>query len=175
MNDNVIEFLKYSHTKSPVRANATDAGIDVYLPSNSEPIVLGFGDSLFIDSEIYCKIPNNYALIAFNKSGNSLKKGVLVGGGVIDEKYTGKIFIQLNKVVNKRISFIQKLKNFWKYRIFGDVTIFNPNDKLVQFILIPMNYADVKITNISDCSVENFFNGYQSTRGADRHGSTDKK
>jgi dUTP pyrophosphatase len=73
-------------------------------------------------------VPEGYALIAFNKSGIATKQGLIVGACVVDEDYEGEIHIHMMNVEDKVIDII-------------------PGQKLVQFVLVPVNYQNVEIVN----------------------------
>ena len=82
-----------------------------------------------------------------NKSGVSLKKGLMVGACVVDSDYQGEIHLHLINTSTK------------------EVTI-EPGDKLVQFLLVPVNHC-----NIEEVSKTNLFEE-TTTRGAGGFGST---
>jgi dUTP pyrophosphatase len=85
--------------------------------------VLAPGGSTNIPSGIKVKIPEGYSLIAFNKSGVSVKKGLDVLACVIDEDYQGEIHLNL---VNTGLYAVH----------------IGPGEKILQFILLSVLYAD---------------------------------
>ena len=87
-----IKFIRLrDDIKLPTRGTSGSAGIDIYLP---EDIIIYPFNGLLIKSGLSVIIPNNHALIFFNKSSIALKN-VIVGGCVIDEDYTGEICLPL--------------------------------------------------------------------------------
>lgn len=116
-----MKFAKIRDVKSPCRGHANDAGIDFFVPNDFEPVVLAPHESINIPSGIKAAIPSGYALIAFNKSGVAVKKGLDVGASVIDESYQGELHLHMTNTTN-------------------DYVTINPGEKIVQFILLPVNY-----------------------------------
>ena len=119
-----IKFQKLRDVKSPERGTSKSAGIDFFIPSDYSPVFLHKGMDAIIPSGIRVKIPEGYALIAFNKSGVA-KKGLSIGACVVDEDYTGEIHLH---VYNRGLNSVRLV----------------PGQKLVQFILIPVCYANLE-------------------------------
>nr|DAH10936.1 MAG TPA: dUTPase [Caudoviricetes sp.] len=116
-----MKFCKIRDVKSPCRGHATDAGIDFFVPNDFSATVLPPHQSINIPSGIKASIPAGHALIAFNKSGVALKKGFDVGASVVDESYQGEIHLHLTNTSEHYINV-------------------EPGEKIVQFILLPVNY-----------------------------------
>lgn len=145
--DNILTFSKVKDVKSPDKKNKFDAGIDFYIPNDFKDIYLNHGESILIPSGIKVNIPHGYALIAFNKSGIASKKNLDIMASVIDETYQGEIHI--NIINNGLISQLLKA-----------------GDKIIQFILISMNYLDlieVEINDLYSTISERGSNGFGST------------
>ena len=171
----MIYFSRIRDVKLPTRGTPRSAGIDFYVPKidagfmddfakkntpychgiefeylgngNPENILLSSHAKMLIPSGIKARIPTGFALIAFNKSGVSSKQGLDVLASVVDEDYMGEIHIS---IVNT-----------------STVTTSIPTgSKLIQFILIPMEYADIKEVPIKDLYPE------QTERGEGGFGST---
>ena len=143
MNNMLIK--KVRDVKTPTRGTSKSAGIDFYVPNDEKLITLIPGASALISSGIKVQVPEGYALVAFNKSGVAVKQGLSVGACVVDEDYEGEIHLHLINTSN----------------IVREIT---PGQKLTQFVLIPINYADVQV-------VEEFPNR-PSERGTGGFGST---
>jgi len=79
-----IEVLENGYM--PTRAYDTDAGIDFYSPRQYE--IQPFNDVL-IPLQIRVHFPKGFALVFKEKSGVSLNKKLILGGGVVDSDYTG--------------------------------------------------------------------------------------
>lgn len=167
-----MKFTKIRKVSSPVRGNLADAGIDFFIPEDvhciknqeSGKLIVNVkdvtdttdfkvfvppGKSILIGSGIKVRIPEDYALIGFNKSGIAVKKNLILGACVIDEKYSGEIHFDLKNI--------------------GDeIVILMPGDKIAQFILIPVNYS-IPEEVINE---EELYKDWESTRGDGGFGST---
>jgi len=84
-------------------------------------------------------------LIAFNKSGVSVKQGLSVGACVVDEDYDGEIHLHMINTSDK------------------DQTVVT-GQKLVQFVLIPVSYIDVEaIDELPERNTQRGVGGFGST------------
>ena len=83
------------------------------------PLTILPGESALIPSGIKVEVPNNHALVAFNKSGIASKKQLIVGACVVDCGYQGEIYINMQNVGREA----QQLQ---------------PGDKIVQFALLQL-------------------------------------
>ena len=170
-----LKYTKVREVKSPVRAHEFDAGIDLYFSpeitkkeflekcdiTKSYPkytindngyinsITLNSLESVLLPSGLCVNIPHGYAMILFNKSGVASKKHLQVGACVIDENYQSECHINLTNIGNESITI-------------------NVNDKLVQGIIIPINYCQCE--EIKDKT--KLYNSI-SDRGQNGFGSTD--
>lgn len=143
-----INFTKVRDVKSPERFGL-NAGIDFFIPNDYKPKVLHGKSDILIPSGIKLKMPKNFALIAFNKSGIVTKNQVISGACVVDENYTGEIHLHL---INLNSMYF-KLK---------------PGMKILQFIPIKMDYMDLKmVSNEKLIKMQDF-----SERGDKGFGST---
>jgi dUTP pyrophosphatase len=118
-----MKISKVKNVKTPARGTGRSAGIDFFVPADFEEIDLAPGHSVKIASGVRVEVPTGFALIAFNKSGVALS-GLQVGACVVDEDYQGEINLHVFNTFNATSETI-KIK---------------PNQKLVQFILIPVSY-----------------------------------
>ena len=145
----LLYFMKTRSVKSPTRGTPLSAGVDFYVPEDFNEVILGPGDDVLIPSGLKVRVPSGHALIAFNKSGVATKKKLISGACVVDEDYTGEVHLHLINAGK------------------GHVSI-QPNDKILQFILVPVNYADVMEIN------ETHYKALGDTiRGDGGFGSTD--
>ena len=149
-----MKIAKIRNVKTPVRGTTGSAGIDFYIPNdypqNPDLCTVRPGERFFIPSGIKANVPEGYALIAMNKSGVALKKGLLVGACVVDSDYQGEIHLHLVNAGTR------------------DVTI-EPGEKLVQFLLVPVSHCGVDVV-----SEESLFSS-KTDRGAGGFGSTGVK
>ena len=168
-----LKYCKVRDVKSPCRAHKFDAGIDLYFSSgitekeflekckitNSYPqyvlengniksITLKALESVLLPSGLCVNIPHGHAMIFFNKSGVASKKHLQVGACVIDENYQSECHINLTNIGNEPITI-------------------NANDKLVQGIIIPINYCQceeiIDKTKLYDSISDRAGNGFGST------------
>ena len=134
-----MKFCKKLDVKSPVRGTPEAAGIDFFVPENTiefremfkeknstiqiddTGITLRPHERVNIPSGIKMDVPVGYALIAFNKSGVSLKYGLDIGASVVDSDYQGIIHLSLVNASNV------------------DVHI-EYGQKIIQFVLLPVNF-----------------------------------
>jgi dUTP pyrophosphatase len=142
-----LRFAKVRDVKSPLRAHATDAGIDFFIPNDSESYNIKPGESVLIPSGIKVHFDHGWALVANNKSGIASKKQLLVGAQVIDSSYQGEVHINLHNVGNNEI-------------------VISPGDKIVQFIMY-----NIGLPTPEEVSLEDLYNDI-SDRGEDGFGST---
>ena len=146
-----MKITKIKDVKTPTRANATDAGVDFFIPNDyTGKTDLSPGESCFIPSGIKVNVPEGYALIAFNKSGVATKKGLHVGACVVDCGYQGELHINLTNVSAE------------------DQTI-AAGDKIVQFVLLPLGDPAIELVE------ENNLYESVSTRGEGGFGSSGTK
>lgn len=145
-----LKFIKVKNVKSPTRGTEQSAGIDFFVPDEFETMVLLPGESCFIASGIKVSLPSEHVLIAFNKSGVAVKKNLHVGACVVDEDYQGELHINLTNTGNS-------------------AQIIERGDKIVQFVLLPVNYTMPIEVEPKDLYVK------KSTRGEGGFGSTGTK
>ena len=147
-----MKFAKIRDVKTPTRGTQGSAGIDFYVPNDYPNSLrrIESGDRYFIPSGIKANVPEGYALIAMNKSGVALKKGLMVGACVVDSDYQGEIHLHL---VNVSDSF----------------TRIEAGEKLVQFLLVPVDHCNVEVVDESELFEE------ETTRGSGGFGSTGVK
>ena len=147
-----MKLAKIRNVKTPTRGTTGSAGIDFYVPDDypSSLCTIQPGDRYFIPSGIKANVPEGFALIAMNKSGVSMKKGLMVGACVVDSDYQGEIHLHLINVSNR------------------PVTI-EPGDKLTQFLLIPVDHCAVELVDVDALFDE------ETTRGSGGFGSTGVK
>ena len=120
-----MDFAKVRDVNSPERAGTREAGIDFYMPNDSDPLTIVIGDSVKIPLGVHVRVPQGFALVFFNKSGVATKKGLKVGAQVIDETYQGEVIVNLFKDSD----------------VGGKVLTLNPGDKLIQGLIVPVNYS----------------------------------
>jgi dUTP pyrophosphatase len=140
-----MKILKVKDVKTPVRGTEKSAGIDFFIPNDFKDQYINPGDNILIPSGIKAEVPKGYALIAFNKSGVAVKKGLSVGACVVDEDYQGEIHLNLQNPTNEYVE------------IFS-------GEKIVQFLLLPVLYDNIEVVNKVHLT--------ESERGSGAFGST---
>lgn len=146
-----MKIVKTRNVKTPSRGTDKSAGIDFYVPYGDKSFYnVDPGQSVLIPSGIHAKIPAGYALIAMNKSGIALRTSLIVGACVVDEDYQGEIHLHVINVGTESCTI-------------------NAGEKLVQMLLIPVNYEDVEVF---EGSPQELFHDEDSQRGSGAFGST---
>ena len=93
--------------KLPVRAHSTDAGLDLFFcPVEGAAVRINPGQSVLLDTGIKMEVPSNCMLQIMNKSGIASKNHLITGACVVDEGYTGEIFVNLHNI-GKDVEFIE--------------------------------------------------------------------
>lgn len=143
-----MKISKTKDVKTPVRGTPFSAGLDFFVPNDfpGEHFLIP-GDAINIPSGIKVKVPHGFALVFMNKSGVAVKKGLQVGACVVDEDYQGEVHLH----VRNNSTEVQSIK---------------PGEKLVQALLIPVDYCDVEVVDIDDLYEE------ETKRGEGGFGST---
>ena len=140
-----MKVQKLRDVKTPNRGTTVSAGIDFYVPEDFETTTLAPGESVLIPSGIKVQVPRGYALIAFNKSGVSVKQGLSVGACVVDEDYEGEVHLHMINTSSKE-------------------QVIATGQKLIQFVLIPVSYFDVEeVYEIQSRNTERGSGGFGST------------
>jgi dUTP pyrophosphatase len=140
-----MKVQKLRDVKTPNRGTTVSAGIDFYVPEDFETTTLAPGESVLIPSGIKVQVPRGYALIAFNKSGVSVKQGLSVGACVVDEDYEGEVHLHMINTSSKE-------------------QVIATGQKLIQFVLIPVSYFDVEeVDEIQSRNTERGSGGFGST------------
>ena len=146
----ILEYYCLPHCEhKPVRANPSDAGLD--LCYNGKWTRIKPGESKILPTGLKFGIPHGYMLQIMNRSGNAAKKQLLVGACVVDSGYDGEVFVNLHNIGKK-------------------VQIINAGDKIAQAVVIPVvpvRFLETKSDNLYDWSPITI-----SDRGAGSLGST---
>lgn len=134
-----LRFTKVRDVKSPERGTSKSAGIDFFVPNDSEMLVIPPHRDALIPSGIKADIPEGYMLMAADKSGvvtsldaclrihrkpkkEAFLGAVIIGAKIVDEDYQGEIHIHLINTSNMAV----RIK---------------PGMKIAQFILAPVDYC----------------------------------
>ena len=92
-------FRTRPDAKLPVRAHRTDAGMDFFFsPIEGASVRIKPGQSVLLETGIKMEVPQDCMLQIMNKSGIASKKHLVTGACVVDEGYTGEIFVNLHNI-----------------------------------------------------------------------------
>lgn len=134
-----LKFSKVREVKSPSVGSSGSAGIDFFIPEDFDSKTMNIGDSILIPAGIKLNIPENSALIAFNKSGIATKKGLSVGAcvgeetlietnkGLFPAAILNSSFVQNNEITIKSYDIEKRETSFEKcdgFRISNNVECF---------------------------------------------------
>jgi dUTP pyrophosphatase len=159
-----MKIAKVRNVKTPERGTPKSAGIDFFVPNDFVEQVLPPQRDILIPSGIKADVPENFMLMAAEKSGVVTTKNaaiqagrkpkvtayntvVVLGAKIVDEDYQGEIHIHLVNVGNEYV-------------------IIKPGTKIAQFILVPVSYDTVEVVP------ENELFDETSDRGDGGFGST---
>lgn len=106
-NSKVKVFRTRPEAKLPVRAHRTDAGMDFFFcPVEGAAVRIAPGQSVLLETGIKMQVPPSCMLQIMNKSGVASKRHLITGACVVDEGYTGEIFVNLHNI-GKDVEFIE--------------------------------------------------------------------
>lgn len=117
----LIQYKKVrDEVKDPVRANPSDAGLDVfYCPPKSHSQGLRPGENLLLQTGLKFGIPHGYMLQVMNRSSIASKRSLVVGAHCVDSGYDGEVFIDMHNI-GKSVEWI------------------HPGEKIAQLVLVPV-------------------------------------
>ena len=100
MSVNKVRVFRTRPTaKLPSRAHKTDAGMDFFFnPVEGASVRIKPGQSVLLETGIKMEVPSGCMLQIMNKSGIASKKHLVTGACVVDEGYTGEIFVNLHNI-----------------------------------------------------------------------------
>ena len=149
----ILEYYSLPHGKhKPVRANTSDAGLDLrYNAEDEAAIVIEPGESKILPTGLKFGVPHGYMIQIMNRSGNAAKKQLMVGACVVDSGYNGEVFVNLHNIGKEP----QEI---------------NVGDKIAQAVVIPVvpaRFLETQNDNLYEWSAITI-----SDRGAGALGST---
>ena len=171
-------YTKVRDVKDPTGNRDEDNGLDFYVPNdwnNGKPYILRMNEQVNIPSGIKVKVEKNKTFRIENKSGVSVKKGLVRGASVIDPGYRGEIHLNLFKVVKGSqdikvrypgiLGFIGMLFGIKTY-----ATVINPGEKITQGIIENVSSEALKYVK-----PEQYEKGPKTKRQSGSFGSTGTK
>lgn len=99
----LIDYFKLrDNALDPVRANPSDAGLDVFYcpPSDRSRTKIEPGESMVLETGLKFGVPHGFMLEVKNRSSIASKRKLVVGACVIDPGYDGELFINLLNIGN---------------------------------------------------------------------------
>ena len=163
-----LNFKKLSPTAiTPTKAHTTDAGFDLYA---DEDVVLKYGDTAAIKTNIAIELPEGYVADVRPRSGLTLNTGLRVHYGTVDSGYRDGIGI-----ICENGSHVQNDENN-KNRIYKvasgtlhhasiweqEVIIIKQGQKIAQLVILPIPEITLQeVTELSDS--DRGINGFGST------------
>lgn len=134
--------------KIPKRAHRTDAGMDFFFcPIEGAATRIAPGQSVLLETGIKMEVPENCMLQIMNKSGIASKRHLIAGACVVDQGYTGEIFVNLHNIGN-------------------DIEFIEPGQKVAQGVFVRIEKPDLLEI------IEDDIYGGETTRGSGALGST---
>ena len=147
-NSRVRVFRTRPNAKLPNRAHKTDAGMDFFFcPVEGAAVRIAPGQSVLLETGVKMEVPPSCMLQIMNKSGVASKKHLITGACVVDEGYTGEIFVNL-------------------HNIGTDVEFIEPGQKVAQGVFVKIEKP--QLWEIESDSIY----GQETMRGAGALGST---
>jgi len=144
------------HEFPPVRANPSDAGLDLrWCPSEESESTLAIapGATILVPTGCTFGIPHGYMMEIKNKSSVAYKRQLLVGACVVDSGYEGEVFVNL-------------------HNIGSETQHLDPGDKVAQAVVIPVVHARFIASESPD--IYDWYPITISHRGTGALGSTGK-
>jgi len=147
-NSRVRVFRTRPNAKLPNRAHKTDAGMDFFFcPVEGAAVRIAPGQSVLLETGVKMEVPPSCMLQIMNKSGIASKKHLITGACVVDEGYTGEIFVNL-------------------HNIGTDVEFIEPGQKVAQGV-----FVKIEKPQLWEIESDNIY-GQQTMRGDGALGST---
>ena len=150
----LIDYFKLRDSAlDPVRANPSDAGLDVfYCPSDErDSVLIQPGESIVLETGLKFGVPHGFMLEVKNRSSVASKMKLVVGACVIDSGYDGEVFINLHNLGN-------------------ETQIIEAGQKIAQLVMMPVIHFRALETN---ASLYDWYPITISARGTGALGSTD--
>lgn len=135
-----IKLSKDAHI--PTYGTSGAAGLDLYA---SADVTIQPNERMLIPTGVAMEIPEGHFGYVMGRSGNTIKKGMIVALGTIDSDYTGEIGVMAFNQSGESISFAK-------------------GDRVAQMVILP--YPKVEFNEVEELS--------ETERGKGGYGSTGK-
>ena len=149
----IIEYNKIREAVlSPVRANPSDAGLDVFFcPEAPSAVDIEPGKNKLLQTGLRFGVPHGYMLQVMNRSGMAAKRNLVVGAHCIDSGYDGEVFIDMHNIGSTSQSV-------------------EPGAKIAQLVMVPV--VPFRAVSAGDGDLYSWSPITISDRGEDGFGST---
>ena len=117
----IVRYQKITderNAKDPVRANPSDAGLDVFY-AVAEDRLIEPGQAVQLGTGLRFEIPHGYMLQVCNRSSMGAKKSLIVGAHIVDSGYSGEVFFDLHNIGREN-------------------QVIRYGDKIAQLVLVPV-------------------------------------
>lgn len=158
-----IKFKKISESAiTPTRSYGKGNCWDVYASEDAE---IHTYQTTIVKTGLQFEIPEGYQLHIYNRSGNPVKKGLILSNsvGILDTDYRGELGVMFHTLPDKKPS-IGLTMSIWSELYDRPVKI-NKGDKIAQIKLVAIN--DEELEEVEELSDTN--------RGEGGFGSTGNK
>lgn len=133
-----IKLSKDAHI--PTYGTSGAAGLDLYA---SADVTIQPNERMLIPTGVAMEIPEGHFCYVMGRSGNTIKKGMIVALGLVDEDYRGEIGVMAFNQSNEAVSFAK-------------------GDRVAQMVILP--YPKVEFNEVEELSkTERGTCGYSST------------
>ena len=114
----IIRYSEIKQTKPPVRANPSDAGLDVFCGEDFS-ISIDVNENRVIRTGLKFEVPHGYMLMVCNRGSMAAKSSLVVGAHIVDSGYSGELFIDL-------------------HNIGTETKEIQPGQKIAQLVMVPV-------------------------------------
>ena len=152
----IIQYAKtHPLVQTPVRANPSDAGLDVFYSPVDEhlKVCIAPSTSRVIPTGLKFEVPHGFMLEVKNRSSVASKRSLLVGACVVDSGYDGEVFVNLHNVGT-------------------ETQVVEPHSKIAQVVMTPV--VSFRAMETSNPNVYDWYPITISERGDGALGSTDE-
>ena len=93
----IIRYSEIKKIKPPVRANPSDAGLDVFC-AEDHSILIHKDCNKILRTGLKFEIPHGYMIMVCNRGSMASQSELIVGAHIVDSGYSGELFIDLHNV-----------------------------------------------------------------------------
>lgn len=101
MNSHATVYYTKNGGYTPTQGYPTDTGWDLY---TSEDVVIHPGEFMDVHTNIHVQLPPGVWCMVVGRSSTGRKHGLRVEMGIIDNEYTGELFVGVWNITNKPVT-----------------------------------------------------------------------